>query len=170
MPEGGCAIGRTQFAVVLLVVAASGFLGGAVSDRLKGRPAYAQEGAAAPKVVEAQEFRVVDEHGNGRASLQVSAEGDAVLQLANEDGKVRAAVLAAADGSSGVGLYDGDGNARLGLFVDPDGLAALVLADPADMTRASLGLHGGAVSPCTYATSRAPKGPSSHSRRKGSPT
>jgi len=80
---------RAQFAVVLLVVAVSGFLGGAVSDRLKGRPAYAdltEEDASKPYLVTFEDWVVVYLHARFETSGPDYFVGTGVRQVG---GKVR---------------------------------------------------------------------------------
>jgi cytochrome oxidase Cu insertion factor (SCO1/SenC/PrrC family) len=77
---------RAQFAVTLVVVAVTGLLGGTLSDRLRSQPAWAQEGAAGAKVLEAGGFRLVDDAGKLRAWVAIDAEGRPGIAFLDGDG------------------------------------------------------------------------------------
>ena len=120
---------RKQFLLTLLVAIISAFLGGALSVWFLMPPSVlAQDGPQ--KVIEAQEFRVVDEEGNMRAQLRVSGtnmvslimhdvnkvprvtlairEGNAILVLNDKEAEVARLY----DAGPSVQLWDADGNIR----------------------------------------------------------
>ena len=73
---------KAQFRVLMLLTVISGLVGGGVSDLLlRGLPAKAAQTTAAPKVIEAQEFRLVDKEGKQRTVLGSSEEGFSGLNL-----------------------------------------------------------------------------------------
>jgi hypothetical protein len=114
---GGIGMSRGQFAVLLVVVAIAGLVGGALSERVRGRPAYAQEGVA--EVVEAREFRVVGEDGKMRIQLAVDPAGGPMLHLLDRRGSSRI-VLSVPEGDDtppGIILLGEDSKVRLLLSV-----------------------------------------------------
>jgi hypothetical protein len=112
------------------------------------------------KLVEATEFRLVDEKGtvraaisagrggasisvnNGagrtRATLAVGDDGSPRLDLLDRTDAVRASIRLAGDGSPDLVFNDGSKHARGRFRVGPDGSAKIDLADEAQKTRASL--------------------------------
>lgn len=75
---------RNEFAAVLAVALVGGFLGGLLSDRiLGGDPALAQQRM---KVVNSEEFLLVDKFGRTRAGLGLDPNGEVGLVLLGKDG------------------------------------------------------------------------------------
>ncbi len=75
---------RKEFAVVLVVALVGGFLGGLCADRLLSvEPALAQQRM---KVVNSEEFLLVDKFGRTRAGLGLDANGEVGLVLLGKDG------------------------------------------------------------------------------------
>ena len=68
------------------------------------------------RVVRAQEFRVVDEHGSVRVTLGVASDGAATLTILDGDGGLGMSAM----GTSEVVLADQGGKPRARLFVSPD--------------------------------------------------
>lgn len=66
----------------------------------------------ATKVVEAEQFVLLDPAGKPRGMLSVSPDGSAGLALVDKDGKPRAELGVEADGRPGLVLKDPDGNQR----------------------------------------------------------
>ena len=120
---------RKQFIFTLLLALLSGLMGGVLSIWfLMPHSVLAQD--EPPKVIEAQEFRVVDEEGNMRARLRVSGtnmvslimhdvnkvprvtlairEGKAMLVLNHKEAEVARLY----DAGPSVQLWDADGNIR----------------------------------------------------------
>ncbi len=89
--KGRCPkMNRKQFVLTLLVAVISGFLGGALSVWfLMPQSVLAQD--EPQKVIEAEEFRLVDSGGTTRATLGLGRflRDSVGLYLFNEDGKVR---------------------------------------------------------------------------------
>jgi hypothetical protein len=136
-------MGRAQFAVVLVVVAVGGLVGGALSDRLKGRPVYAQEGGAAGKVVETQEFRIVDAEGRTRAVVGLDADGISGLTLIDAAGQVRCSLGYLAGGTSALALTDTEGKVRAYVGLEANGSPRLTFSDDAGLGRLALGVDRG---------------------------
>lgn len=75
---------RTEFAAVLAVALVGGFLGGLFADRfLNVEPALAQQRM---KVVNSEEFLLVDKFGRTRAGLGLDANGEVGFVLLGKDG------------------------------------------------------------------------------------
>ncbi len=129
---------KAQFSTTLAVVAVTGLLGGALSDRLRSQPAWAQEGAAAAKVVEAREFRLVDDAGRLRASLSLDPEGRPGLTLWDDASKSRVELGCSSNGSH-LSLVDDAGTYRASLNLASDGRPGLQTWDEAGKLRSALG-------------------------------
>lgn len=136
---------RAQFRILMLLTVVSGLVGGGLSDWLfRGLAARAAQTTVAPKMIEAQEFRLVDEKGNKRAALAFTAE---------EFGPVdKSPVLcffdAAGRGRVGLGLayevpfllmYDAAGYERVELAIWDEGRPRLKLSDDTGTLRAVIG-------------------------------
>ncbi len=136
---------KAQFRILMLLTVVSGLVGGALSDLLfRGLPARAAQTTTAPKVIEAQEFRLVDEAGNNRAALAFNVVGNPALFMYDAEGELRLQLLVSEDEGAGVALYDGTGQEHvqlIGLGIE-DGQPALCLWDAAQKQRATIGLDG----------------------------
>jgi len=93
---------RLQYSILVAIMLVSGFLGGAVSERLFS----ASIAGAQPKSgeVHAEEFLLLDKTGKPRAGLGLDANGEVGLVLTSKDGNRR-------------------------LYLSPDDLMALKLTD-----------------------------------------
>jgi hypothetical protein len=94
--------------------------------------AYAagQAKAAAPKVVRAQRFEVVDAEGRVRGEIGLGTDGHTPgLMFCNDKGKVCAMLVVSPDGSSSLMLSDAKGGTRGALMVGSDGRPNLWLYD-----------------------------------------
>jgi len=152
---------KAQFRVLMLLTVVSGLVGGALSDWLfRGLPAR----AAAPQVIEAQEFRLVDSDGKKQAALQfdkmlggpelclydatgqeragLSLIGGNHPYLAINDatGQQRVGLTLWEDGGPGLGLWDAMGQLRVALGIQEDGRPGLRLKDATGQQRVGLGL------------------------------
>jgi hypothetical protein len=107
--------------------------------------AYAagQAKTAAPKVVRAQKFEVVDAQGRVRATLGLLPDGSPSLELTDEQGKTRAQLSLYSDGSPYLGLQDAKLMPHAMLGVRSDGSPYLGLQDAKLKTRAELSLDSG---------------------------
>jgi len=115
--------GRVPLVNVALLVAV--LLAGEMALRCVG----AQPGGAGPKVVTAQEFRLVDSEGKTRASLAAQADGSTGIALIDKDGKRRAVLRLRADGSPSLSLHDADGKNRATLDTQADNSVGLILTN-----------------------------------------
>ncbi|GEM_PF-560103 len=112
--------GGTFARVVLLAVL---LLGG----DLALRSVHAAPDPAPPKVVTAQEFRLVDKTGAMRAALQTQEDGSPGLALYDKTGKMRITLHVQADGTSLLAFHDAMGKPRVELEQDSDGTGGLTL-------------------------------------------
>jgi hypothetical protein len=111
---------RRQYIGALVVLAASGLLGGALCTLLvPGQAAWAQEDvppaeprlAAVPKEVRAERFALVDEAGDERAVLRIAGGQP---QLVLSDGECRPRLLIRTlDGEPAITLHDETGETRM---------------------------------------------------------
>ena len=75
---------RLQYAILVVAMILSGFLGGAMSERLfSGGVAGAQSKTTG---VSAEEFLLLDKTGKARAGLGLDANGEVGLVLTSKDG------------------------------------------------------------------------------------
>ena len=120
---------------VILCSIMSGILGGFVAAFLFGSvPGFAQPSVAdLPKVLSAQEFRLMDDHGRVRAQLSFTDDGQPYLRFIDEFDTYRVWIGIAAD--SGVTVRDMDGKTRLVLGVDREGEPSLVIRDRQQRTK-----------------------------------
>ena len=151
-----------QFCMLVFVSAASAFAGGLLGSRLFLAPtALAQSGRV--KLIEAEEFRLVekdgkpcgrfqvdkngrpgvflfDKHGEVRAVLGVLPNGSPHLALSDRRGEVRVTLAIFSDERSALVLSDGDRTPRVSLTVQSDGAPSLGLSDREGKTRAVFGV------------------------------
>src|SRR5262249_6549769 len=119
---------QPRYATILLVAAGSGLAGGALAVRLfPVAPVFAEERHA--KVIEAEEFRVVEKDGKPCGRFHVDRNGRPALFLFDKHGEVRAVLGVTPSGSPHLALSDKDGKVRATLGVWPDERAALFLND-----------------------------------------
>ena len=121
--------------LVILCSIMSGILGGFVAAFLFGSvPGFAQTSVAEiPKVLSAQEFRLMDEQGRVRAKLSFSGDGQPNLNFVDESDTYRVWVGIAAD--SGMTVRDPNGKTRLVLSVDQEGEPSLTMRDRQHRTK-----------------------------------
>jgi hypothetical protein len=96
---------RRQYVLLVVVTAVAGLVGGLLSDRfLSGAPALAQQRL---KVVNAEEFLLVDRFGRTRAGLGLDPDGDLGLVLLGKDGNKK--LYLSPDERQALRLMDKDG-------------------------------------------------------------
>jgi len=136
---------KRQFRILMVLTVVSGLVGGGLSDWLfRGLPARAAQATTPPKVIEAQEFRLVDEEGSLLAFLGAD-EGLPILCFAGAENNPQVLIGVVEEGAPGVALADAEGQLRTVLgFDEATGETGLVLYDEAEHVRASfiLGLDG----------------------------
>ena len=126
---------RKQYLLGLAVLALSGLLGGGLSGWLFQSPAQAQ--GATPLTV--SELRLVDSAGRARALLSL-VRGKPRLILMDQQGEFRVELGLSADGSPGLRLRDKEGRDRTALALEAAGPPGLTLSDGRGRPRLSLGL------------------------------
>ncbi|MBI3697213.1 MAG: hypothetical protein HY238_20555 [Acidobacteria bacterium] len=126
-----------ELTLVMTVAAAGGMLGGAAAVRLLvGTPVLAQEKRA--KVIEAEEFRLVESDGKPCGRFHVDKSGRPALFLFDKHGEVRAVLGVMPNGSPHLALSDKDGKVRVALAVWPDERSGLFVSDKKDTPRATV--------------------------------
>ncbi len=93
------------------------------------RTVHAAPDAAPPKVLLAQEFRLVDKTGATRATLQTQDDGSPGLALYDKNGKVRVTLQVRPDGSSALAFHDAQSKPRVELAQESDGTGGLTLTN-----------------------------------------
>jgi hypothetical protein len=113
----------------------AGFVGGLLAAWLVlGDAVVAEETVGqSPAVVNAQEFRLVDQRGVPRAILGFSAEGEPYLAMLHRS-ETRIIWLGLSE-ESGLAVRDVDGKTRLVLSLDTAGKPSLILRDRQHRTR-----------------------------------
>ena len=96
---------------ILAMVFIAATLGGGVAGYLIS--AATVEAAAAPRVVSARKFVLLDQAGKTRAQLDITNRGVAQLAIMDGSGALRAGLGVARDGAPGLGLYDSKGKTRV---------------------------------------------------------
>ena len=94
------------------------------------------------KSVVAEQFVLVDSHGERRATLSLDADGGPALALSDASGRARAAIRLGVDGAPSVVLYDTSGRRRLEVALKPDGATGLGLYDETGEGRTELVVSG----------------------------
>ncbi len=135
---------KAQFRVLMLLTVISGLVGGGLADLLfRGLAARAAQTTAAPKVIEAQEFRLVDSTGKQRAVLGLSHTGALGLWLYDAAGKGRASLGLLGDGKPFLSLRDAANKRRVYLSLLDWGEPFLSLRDDTGQNRAVVGCMEG---------------------------
>jgi len=125
---------KAQFRILMLLTVISGLVGGGLSDLLfRGLAARAAQATTAPKVIEAQEFRVVDGAGKPRAELGADSNGAPYLCLLDAEGKRRAMLILFQDGRPQLSLIGAEGMPSVLLGMGLVGGPELALCDAAGM-------------------------------------
>ena len=109
---------RNQCSLTVVVALVAGLVGGVVSSQFSmGFPVLAEEKAKAQKIVEAEEFRVVDPHGKVLGGLRVTPGGEAELALFSAAGAHGVVLTPEDEGGTWLFMLDKNGKkrARFGL-------------------------------------------------------
>jgi hypothetical protein len=123
----------THFKISFLISIVAGLMGGMLASLLfVDKPVLAD--MRFPSITSAEEFRLVDAHGNMRALLALSADGEPYLALLDQH-ETRKLWLGLAK-ESGLVIRDIDGKTRLVLSLDEEGEPTLVFRDGHQNTRA----------------------------------
>jgi hypothetical protein len=96
---------RRIMAILLLLI---GFLGGLLADSLPGpNILLARQDPSYQEVVAAREFRLVDQNGRMRFSLQLDERGEFTLSLYDAQGALRGSFGMTAEGRPAISLGTG---------------------------------------------------------------
>jgi hypothetical protein len=132
----------TTLGVALL----AGFIGGTLSGRfVVGDAGMAQEPPKHAKVIEAEEFRVVDRNAQVRVLLGVGPDGSATVAFTDKASKASALFGLEANGTPRIALVDKNAQTRASLTLDADGSPELAFRDEhaREQARFGLGTQGG---------------------------
>ena len=113
---------RTAGSVAALVIA---LLGADVALRT----VHAAQDPAPPKLVTAQEFRLVDKDGATRASIALQPDGSPYIALTDKANNRRISMRVRPDGGSAFAMNDSDGKNRIALDTQPDGSASVTVTN-----------------------------------------
>jgi hypothetical protein len=122
--------------IELCAAICAGFLGGLAGTRLfEAAPVQAQR---RDRIVEAEEFRLVQSDGRAYGRFQVDANGRPSMTLYDAHGEVRAVLGVLANGSPHLALSDRRGQVRAALAVWSDERVSLLLSDGDGAPRAQV--------------------------------
>lgn len=137
---------RREYWTMLAVALIGGLAGGMLSGRLfVGETVIAQEPPKRAKVIEAEEFRVVDKNAKVRAVLAVGRDGSSTLLMTDTVRKSWAQIGLEATGRPLIALADKTAQTRALLTLDSDGSPELAFKDEhgREQARFGLGTQGG---------------------------
>ena len=121
---------KTQFVMLVMVTVVSGFCGGVFSNVvLQDGGVIAQELRQSPKIVTAEEFRLVNKDGKPRATLLLWNGDLPALTMADEECHNRVFLGVFNEAQPALLLNDKGCQQRATLDLQPHGLPALTLRD-----------------------------------------
>ena len=113
---------KRQYSLIVVLALFGGLVGGVVSSQLLlGQPAHAEKKAKPLKVIEAEEFRVVDKDGRKRAQLRVTDLGSPALILRDENELIRLQMQLVPKGLPVLWFRDANGLLKASLTLLPSG-------------------------------------------------
>ena len=127
---------KERIGFVTLTLAAA-LVGGAVSGHIFA--ARAVDAAAAPRMITAQKFMLVNAKGKTRGEFNVTHKGVAQLAVFDGTGTLRAGLGVGADGAPALGIFGHDGKPRIEVGLNAS-VARIVLFNPDAKLQASLGV------------------------------
>jgi hypothetical protein len=127
---------KERFGFVTLTLAAA-LVGGAISGHIFA--ARAVDAAAAPRMITAQKFMLVDSHGKTRGEFKVTSKGVAQVVVFDGTGTLRAGLGVGTDGAPALGVYGHDGKPRIEVGLTRS-VARVVLFDADARPQATLGV------------------------------
>ncbi len=127
---------KERIGFVTLTLAAA-LVGGAVSGHIFA--ARAVDAAAAPRLITAQKFVLVDPRGITRGEFNVTGKGVAQLAVFDGTGTLRAGLGVGTDGAPALGIFGHDGKPRIEVGLNAS-VARIVLFNPDAKLQASLGV------------------------------
>ncbi len=129
---------KERIGIVTLTLVAA-FVGGAVSGHMFA--ASAVGAAAAPKMITAQKFMLVDANGKTRGVFGLTSRGVAQVAVFDGSGALRAGLGVASNGGPSLGIFGKDGKARAEVGIN-GAVSRIVLSDSAGTAQASIGVAG----------------------------
>ena len=139
--ERGGVMKHAEFGLVLLIATAAAVVGGAGFTLLfSGDPVFAQKTPSTATIVTAEQFRLVDQAGETRASLSVEGDGTPRLDLHDQNGHRRVGLYLLPNGAPRLGLFDETGMHRALLALLPNGEPGLIFFDRSGTPHTSLAI------------------------------
>ncbi|HKN12001.1 MAG TPA: hypothetical protein VJX68_02305 [Candidatus Binatus sp.] len=126
---------RIGFVTVTLAAA---FVGGAVSGHIFAARTV-DAAAAAPRMITAQKFMLVDSRGKTRGEFNVTKKGVAQIAVFDGSGTLRAGLGVGSEGAPALGIYGIDGKPRIEVGLTRS-VARVVLFDQSAKPQATLGV------------------------------
>jgi hypothetical protein len=121
-------MGKKQYSFIVVLAFVGGLVGGVVSNQLLlNQPAHAEKKAQPSKVIEAQEFRVVDQDGRKRAQLMLTEVDSPALILSDENELIRLQMQLVPKGFPVLWFRDANGLLKASLTLRPTGDVLLTL-------------------------------------------
>ncbi len=131
---------RKQYCLMVVLTLVAGLAGGVVSSQfLIGEPVFAQKMPQHQKVVEAEEFRLVDKDGNTRTALRVVTGAPMLLMISKDDKVALQIGLNPVNEWPLLVLRDKNERDRATLCLNANGKPSLYLLDENRKVRVTLG-------------------------------
>ena len=124
----GEVMSKKHYSLTVVLAFVGGLVGGLVSNQLLlGQPAHAERKATSLKVVEAEEFRVVDKDGRKRAQLMLTDFSSPALTLRDKNELIRIHLQLVPEGFPVLWFRDENGLLKASLTLLPRGDVLLTL-------------------------------------------
>ena len=113
---------KKQYSFIVVLAFVGGLVGGVVSNQLLlSQPAHAEKKAQPSKVIEAEEFRVVDKDGRKRAQLMLTELDSPALIFSDENELIRLQMQLVPKGFPVLWFRDANGLLKASLTLRPTG-------------------------------------------------
>jgi hypothetical protein len=124
----GEVMSKKNYSLTVVLAFVGGLVGGVVSNQLLlGPPAHAERNATSLKVIQAEEFRVVDKDGRKRAQLMLTDLGSPALTLRDKNELIRIHMQLVPEGFPVLWFRDENGLLKASLTLLPRGDLSLRL-------------------------------------------
>ena len=119
-----------EYWIIGVIALITGIVGGVIVVQFfSGGYVFAEKSTQQFKVIEVEEFRLIDKNGKSRAVFGQSKDGNPSLIFFDKDNNSRVKIAVGDDGGSVVDVLDKDGKSSIGLVVLPSGFLTLILSD-----------------------------------------
>ena len=114
----------------MIISLVTGIAGGVLAIQfLSGESVFAENNTQHAKIIEAEEFRLIDKNGKSRAVFGQSKAGNPSLIFFDKDNNNRVKIEVGDDGAAVVSVLDKDSKSSIGLVVIPSEILSLILSD-----------------------------------------